>query len=155
MNNGERETERDWDREGGNVMTLLKIVVLTNWWVSAVFRDFSLQVHLSACLSVSCFIVRLLSMPDFQLHPDSPNDNAAGKREVADGRWVNKRSPNHHSPASYPFPLLPCQPVWTAPGRSNLFVIPLFLFMSVCLQPDHIAAVRTLTALSVVHVSLY
>lgn len=44
---------------GDNVMTLLKIVLLTNWWVSAVFRDFSLQVHLSACLSVSCSIVVL------------------------------------------------------------------------------------------------
>lgn len=78
-------------------MTLLKIVLLTNWWVSAVFQDFSLQVHLSACLSVSCFIVVLLSMPDFQLYPDSPNDNAAGKREVVDGRGMNKRSPKHHS----------------------------------------------------------
>lgn len=77
------------------------------------------------------------------------------ERGVVDGWGVNKRSQNHRSSAFLPFPLLPCQPVWTAPRRSNLFVISLFLFMSVCLQPDHIAAVRSLTALSVVHVFLY
>lgn len=106
MNNRERETEIEIGR-GANIMILLKIVLLTNWWVSAAFRDFCLQVHLSACLSVSCFIVVLLSMLDFQLYPDSPNDNAAGKREVVDGRGVNKRSPNHRSPASSPFPSSP------------------------------------------------
>lgn len=58
-------------------------------------------------------------------------------------------------PPPPPFPSSSCQPVWTAPGRSNLFAIPLFLFMSVCLQPDHIAAIYAFTALSVVHVSLY
>lgn len=79
MNNGERNRQI----EGGvKVKTLLKIVLLLNWWVSAVFQDFSLQVHLSACLSVSCSIVVLLSMPDFQLYPDSLNDNAAGNREA-------------------------------------------------------------------------
>lgn len=142
---------------GSNVMTLLKIVLLTNWWASAVFQDFSLQVHLSACLLVSRFIVVFLLMPDFQLYLDSPNDNAAGKKEVVDGREVNKRSPNRRSSAPPPphFPLLLCQPFWTAPRRSNLFVILLFLFMSVCLQPDHIATVHSLTALSVLHVSLY
>lgn len=41
-------------------MTLLKIVLLTNWWVSAVFRDFSLQVHLSACLFLCSIVVPLL-----------------------------------------------------------------------------------------------
>lgn len=91
----QRETEIG---RGSNVMTPLKIVLLTNWWVSAVFRDFSLQVHLSVCLSVSWFIVVLLSMPDFQWYPDSPNDNAAGKREVVDGRGVNKRSPTQLPP---------------------------------------------------------
>lgn len=104
------EEERQREREieigrGGNVMTLLKIVLLTNWWVSAAFWDSSLQVHLSACLSVSCFIVVLLSMPDLQLYPDSPNDNAAGKREVVDGRGVNKRSTNHRSTPLSPPPL--------------------------------------------------
>lgn len=47
------------------------------------FGDLSLQVHLSACLSVSRSIVVLLSMPDLQLYPDSPNDNAAGKKEAS------------------------------------------------------------------------
>lgn len=55
-------------------MTLLQIVLLTNWWVSAVLRDFSLQVHLSACLSVSllpvCLSLFSIVVPDVQLYPD-------------------------------------------------------------------------------------
>lgn len=40
--NNEQWRKRDREREieigrGGNVMTLLKIVLLTNWWVSAAF----------------------------------------------------------------------------------------------------------------------
>ena len=88
-------------------MTLLKNVLLTNWWVSAVFQDLSLPVHLSACLSVSCFIVVLLSMPDCQLYLNSPNDNAAGKREVVDGRGVNKGAQITAPPASSTFPSSP------------------------------------------------
>lgn len=148
MNNGEKETERDWDREGSNIMTLLKIVLLTNWWVSAVFWDFSLQVHLSACLSFSCFVVALRSMPDFQLYPHNPNDNAAGKREVVDGRGVNKRSPNHHSPSS---PVSRSGQPW---GDQTCLQSRSFS-SCLCLQPDHIAAVRSLTAPSVVYVALY
>lgn len=83
IQNDSKGLERDRQREiemqrPGNVMTLLKIVLLANWRVSAVFQDFSLQVRLSACLPVCCFIVVLLSMLDVQLHLDSPNDNAAG-----------------------------------------------------------------------------
>lgn len=112
----EKEKQREIGMGGGsNVMTLLKIVLLTNWWASAVFQDFSLQVHLSACLLVSRFIVVFLSMPDFQLYLDSPNDNAAGKKEVVDGREVNKRSPNRRSSAPPPLSPPPLSAVLDSP----------------------------------------
>lgn len=92
------------------VMTLLKIELLINWWVSAVLEHFSLQVHLSARLSASCFIAVFLSMLDFQPYPDSPNDNAAGKRKAVDGGEVNKKKPKSPLPplpASSTFPSSP------------------------------------------------
>lgn len=92
MKNAERQMERQWDKRGITLWLYWNIVLLTDWWVSAVLRDFRLQVHLSASSSVSCFIVVLLSMPD------SPNDNAAGCRAVVDGRGVNKSGPNHQPP---------------------------------------------------------
>lgn len=56
MKNGETDREQDSGRGGCIVMTLLETVQLTNWWVSAVFQDFSLQVHLAVCLFVCSYI---------------------------------------------------------------------------------------------------
>lgn len=91
MNNVEKETDRqtdrrieNWDARGLKLRLEWKLLLLTNWWVSAVWETSASRCICLPRLSVSCsIVVFFLSMPDLQLHPHGPNDNAAGKKEAS------------------------------------------------------------------------
>lgn len=102
----------NWDARGLKLRLKWKLLLLTNWWVSAVWETSASRCICLPRLSVSCsIVVFFLSMPDLQLHPHGPNDNAAGKKEASwreRSEWKDPKSQLSLPPfLLFPFTLFP------------------------------------------------
>lgn len=101
----------NWDARGLKLRLKWKLLLLTNWWVSAVWETSASRCICLPRLSVSySIVVFFLSMPDLQLHPHGPNDNAAGKKEASwreRSEWKDPKSQLSLPSSSSPFTLFP------------------------------------------------